>query len=156
MDNKQSVFEGDTGFLNQLNNALSDAVCVVNKDVEIVYHNAQFAVIFDEPGQQLSGKRFGASIGCRGHEKMYPDGICNNCKLRLSMLAAIITETNQEKETMVLEMQSGAKEELRLIRFRSNFMEYRGEKFAVVLLNDLTDMGNETLEFINRFYEEEV
>lgn len=156
MDNKQSVFEGDTGFLNQLNNALSDAVCVVNKDVEIVYHNAQFAVIFDEPRQQLSGKRFGASIGCRGHEKMYPDGICNNCKLRLSMLAAIITETNQEKETMVLEMQSGAKEELRLIRFRSNFMEYRGEKFAVVLLNDLTDMGNETLEFINRFYEEEV
>lgn len=154
MDEKKSDFGADPGFLDQINNALSDAVCVVNKDVEIVYHNNQFASIFGVPGRQLLGKRFGASIGCKGHEKMYPDGICNNCKLRLSMLAAIMSETNQEKESMVLEMQTGSKEELRLIQYRSNFMAYKGEKFAVVLMNDLTDMGNETLEFINRFYEE--
>lgn len=146
----------DYRFLNNLNNTLGNAVCVVNKDIAIVYYNSEFTEMFGEPGKDLLGERFGASIGCKGHEQMYPGGICNNCKLRLSMLATIMLEADQEKQSIVLQMEAGKKEELRLIQFKSNYMEYAGEKFAVVLMNDLTDMGNETLKFINDFYEDKV
>lgn len=143
----------DPGFLGSISNSLSDAVCVVNEDLKIVYYNDEFAQVFGKPGENLTGQRFGVSIGCKGHEQ-FSGGICNNCRLRLSMQAALFTEVNQEKQSIVLEMESGSKEEVRLIQFQSNFMQYKGEKFAVVILNDLTGMGKETLDFINRFYEE--
>ena len=151
-ENQFSKYSHDSGFLHHISNTLGDAICVVNTDIEIVYHNQEFAIMFGESDKELRGKRFGASIGCSGHEKIVPDGICNNCKLRLSMHAAMMSGANQEKQMMVLEMETGSKEELRLIQFKSNFMEYQGEKFAVVVLNDLTRMGNETLNFINKFY----
>lgn len=152
--NRYDKYGADAGFLNFVGNALSDAIFVVNKDIEIVYHNREFAKIFNEPDRQLLGKGFGATIGCKGHEKNYPDDICNNCKLRLTLLATIISESNQEKQSVVMEMEPGNKEELRLIQFKSNYLDYKGEKFAVVVLNDLTQMGNETLAFINRFYDD--
>jgi PAS domain-containing protein len=154
MESKSSDSIINSGFLNIVNNSLCDAVCVVNQNIEVVYYNSVFDELFGGSGDELFGKRFGSSIGCRGHEESYPDGICNRCKLRLSMLATIATESNQEQQSMVLQMSQGSKEEYRLIRFKSNYMEYESRKYAVVLIQDLTDMGNETLEFINRFYEE--
>lgn len=154
MHKKQVIdFAGDPGFLGSISNSLSDAVCVVNEDLEIVYFNDEFSRVFGKTGENITGQQFGVSIGCKGHEH-FSGGICANCRLRLSMQATLFTETNQEKESIVLEMETGSKEEVRLIQFQSNFMQYRGEKFAVVILNDLTGMGKETLDFINRFYEE--
>ncbi len=152
-DDQYKIFGEDTGFLNQLVGGLSDAVFVVNSDIKVVYHNKIFATLFGESGEQLLGKRFGASIGCKGHEKKYPEAICSHCKLRSTMLATITNASDQEKRTVVLEMATGNREELRLIQFKSNFMEYQDKKYAVVVLNDLTHIGNETLEFINKFYE---
>lgn len=144
----------DYKFFQNLNNSLCDAICVVNEAVEVVYYNDVFKHLFGGSGEDLFGKRFGFSIGCRGHEDSFPEGICNRCKLRLSMLAAIATGNDQEQQSMVLQMGPDSKEEYRLIRFKSNFMKYDGKKYAVVIIHDLTDMGNETLEFINRFHEE--
>lgn len=64
-----------------------------------------------------------------------------------------MTGENQLKQLLVLEMEPGYGEDVRLIQFQSNFMEYRGSRFAVVILLDLTHMGKETLAFINGFYE---
>lgn len=152
---KMSVFNDDAGFLSSLGNSLSDALCVVNEDLEVVHHNRVFADVFGKPGRELLGRRFGVSIGCKGHEQ-FSEGICNNCKLRLSMQAAIMTGVNQDKQSLVLEMEPGSREDVRLIQFQSNFMKYRGERYAVIILNDITHMGKETLDFINRFYEEGV
>lgn len=142
----------NSSFLQAIFNNLSNAVCVVNADLEIVYFNRKFIEIFGQNSENVIDKRFGASIGCKGHENKFTDGICNNCKLRLSMQAAIISGQDQEKESIVLEMGEQSVEEVRLIQFQSNYLIHEDKKYAVVILNDLTGMGKETLNFINNFY----
>ena len=141
-----------TGFMHAIFDNLSNVVCVVNADIEIVYFNQKFVETFGKQSEHVIGKRFGVSVGCKGHENNFADGICNNCKLRLSMQAAIISEQNQEKESMVMEMNKESDEEIRLIQFQSNYLMHEDKKYAVVILNDLTNMGKETLKFINEFY----
>jgi len=142
----------NTGFLSAIFDKLSNAVCVVNADLEVTYFNQKFVEIFGPQGGNIIGKRFGVSIGCKGHENKFSNGICNNCKLRLAMQATIISGQDQEKESIVLEMGDQSVEEVRLIQFQSNYMIHEDKKYAVVILNDLTGMGKETLNFINDFY----
>jgi PAS domain-containing protein len=155
-NNNISEFAGDPDFLKSINNSLTQALCVVNDNLEIEYCNDRFAELFGQNGKNLQGKQFGASIGCKGYEHNYAGAICNNCKLRLSMQAAMVTGQDQENETIVLQMSRSSKEEIMLIQYHSFFLKYADKKFAVVVLNDLTNMGKETLEFINRFYEERI
>jgi len=143
-----------TGFLNEILNKLSDAVCVVNADIEIVYFNQKFVEVFGRQRMPVIGGRFGVSIGCKGQENKFDDGICNHCKLQISMQAAIITGQDQVKESIVLEMGEQSDEEFRLIQFQSNHLNFEDKKYALVIFNDLTGMGKETLNFINDFYAE--
>jgi len=150
--NQNTPDVNQTGFPSAILDKLSNAVCVVNADLEIVYFNHKFVEIFGQRNKNVIGHRFGVSIGCKGHENKFTDGICNNCKLRLSMQAAIISGQDQEKESIVLEMGEQSVEEYRLIQFQSNYLIHEDKKYAVVILNDLTGMGKETLNFINDFY----
>lgn len=148
----KSLYPNDTVFMNAVSESFSTALCVVNANLEVVHFNSLFAELFGREDQDFLGKRFGASISCKGHKNSTHEGICSNCKLRLSMQAAMINRQNQPKESIVIELGSEAGEEVRLLQYESNYMEYSGKHFAVVLLTDLTNMGKETLDFINEFY----
>lgn len=147
-----TLFSNSVGFLNVLSQSLPQAMCVVNADLELVHFNQKFFEIFGRQGENILGKRFGASISCSGHEQNYPKGICHNCKLKLSMQAAIMTGQDQGKQSIVIEMGEKSEEEIRLIQFQSSYMVYDEKKYALVILDDLTNMGKETLNFINDFY----
>ncbi|MCF8364195.1 MAG: PAS domain-containing protein [Bacteroidales bacterium] len=147
-----SMYKNDSGFMSAVSDSLSLAMCVVNSNLEVVHFNHRFAELFGLRNREISGKRFGLTIGCKGHQNNIHEGICSNCKLRLSMQAAIMNRQNQPRESIVIEVGDDAEEGVRLIQYESNFMEYKGNSFAVVLLADLTNMGKETLDFINNFY----
>lgn len=150
--NNNSTFQDNAGFLSSVLDKLSDAVCVVNKNIELVYFNQAFVDVFKSDASDLIGKRFGESIGCEGYESGCPEILCDHCKLRSSMQAAIQSKENQKKDFKVLEMSSGSDEEFMLVQFQCNYLQFEGESFSIVVLSNLTDMGKGTLESINSFY----
>lgn len=151
---KFSELKNSRDFHVSILNHLGDGICVVNQNLEIVYHNNLFAEIFKSDGADLNQKRFGESISCRGHEKNFAYSYCNNCKIRRAMLEAFRTKNDQEKNTIVMELSSTSQKSTRLIQYRSFYLKHNNTCYVATTFNDLTNMGEETLKHINAIYEE--
>jgi len=145
--------------LNSILQNLTDAMVVVDKALKVKYYNPAFAELFNKINETAEDEEFGISIGCKRTkgepENKYARSICANCKLRLSMLAAFRQKCHQEKSSVVLEFEHDENNPFRLLQFQASYMEYSDEPYVILLMNDLTKLGRETLTFIDDFHKKQ-
>lgn len=136
--------EYPNGFLSGLLDRIAEAVVVVDSGLTVCYINHAAEELFGTMGQVPPDTRLGQLMQCRESENACQPAhevICSNCKIRTSATGAIGNHSDQPPVTMVIQPAAEKTDRMKLIRFQTGYFSFNGKDFAVLTINDLTQLG---------------
>jgi len=131
-------------FLAGLLDRIAEAIVVVDSGLTVCYLNHAAEELFGTMGQVPPGTRLGQLMQCRESGNACQPAhkvICSNCKIRNSASGAIENHSDQPPVTMVIQPAAEKTDQMKLIRFQTGYFSFNDKDFAVLTINDLTQLG---------------
>jgi len=144
-----------TEFLLEMINHLPDALVLIDSEMKIKLTNHFFREMFAFDDAVNFDEILGQTIRCKdfsGKEHSLSMNInCSHCKLLKSVEKAISTKSQQKQEIIVLQSSKDKNNTLRLIQFQTTYISFENQDFALLKLNDYTQLGKEAVSLISEF-----
>lgn len=138
--------KGSEEFLNIVLNHISNAVLLLNKDMELHAFNDPLKTMFmNKPDEDLLYVRCGEAIGCaftvEEMENCGKTSKCNNCDLRINSLEAYIHKTPVFRKKMSREFykQDGEKE-MKHLQFSVLPFYFQKDYYIIVIVEEITQL----------------
>ena len=131
-------------FLNTVIDNISSALFVADSNAKISAFNVTFEKLFGVNGPDIMGVLCGNVIGCSFLDDPASEcgstEYCNECALRKSLMTALIDKTPVYDKLLDREFWINDKKVFKHFKFSVRPVEYNGEAFAVVVVDDITEM----------------
>ncbi len=141
-------------FLNVLLDNINSAVLILDPDYRIRQFNTALKSVFGKSSGEVAGKLGGEALGCAfSVNEKTSCGLtskCGACKLRNSAIETLRTKQAGRRKKMAREFIIRGMPVLKFLEFSTRFIEFGGQEFALLIIDDITAEENRKIELMRK------